>query len=183
MIAITILLLVTAADAEEPPLGISLRPPTLELPPRPERVKCEEDMTRFNPDPVPLLENKVVAYKDADEKYMTWTLRPGILMSECGFVDHLNVLAEHKAMQAELNAVVQWMNLATKFWSEAETQYQTRIVELEEDVKDAREPTLWDEIKTPLAFFLGAAVTVGLIFGTAEIIKAMAKWNEAGAVL
>jgi hypothetical protein len=138
-------------------------------------------MATFKPDPLPILKDLLIAYKDERDKLQTWTLRPGILMSECAFVGYLNVQAEHKALLAEVAILMALQEAWAPAWIKAENKYQTRIVELEGERDAALKPSLWDEVwddlKVILAFVAGAGLTAAVIFGSAELVKAQAKWS------
>jgi len=159
------------------PLGTSAVPPNTDIekylePPAPP-VPCEQDMTTFDPSPVPLHDDFTIRYKDPEGNNQTWILHPGMLVSECGFVEIINTAAEHKRMKRELGILTELRLRERDIWMQAEWGYQTRIVELEQDLKEERTGTWWDEWKGEVMFGLGIAVTAAVIIGSVEIIQAV----------
>jgi len=161
------------------PLGTSLVPPNIDiekyLTPPPPPVPCEQDMTTFEPSPVPLHDDFTIRYKDQEGNNQTWILQPGMLVSECGFLEIINTAAEHKRMKHELGVLTKLRLREYDIWRQAEWGYQTRIVELEQDLKEERTGTWWDEWKGEVMFGLGIAVTAAVIVGSVEIIQAVGK--------
>lgn len=172
MIAILLLVLSSAEAGATPLLGSSLQPPDVKLPPPAPAVKCEPGMTVFEPDPVPLMVDKVIEYYDDENLWNKWTLRQGILVSECGFVEILNIRAEHTRMTLELQTLEAVTAMRSDFWRGAELRYQKRILELEEERAAALEPSLWDEWKGYVLFAAGVATAGLVIWGSVEVMKA-----------
>lgn len=176
---VTLLLSFLAAEAEAPTLGLSLQPPSIELPSPEPAVQCEPGMTLFDPDPVPLVVDKVIEYTDDENMKRKWVLRQGILLSECGFVEVLNTQAEHGRMRVELNALRVLTKMKEDFWVKAEYQYQERVMKLEEERAAALEPSLWDEWKSFIMFGAGIVVAGFATWGVVELMKAQASWNSS----
>ncbi len=182
MLHVLIILAAVAADAEKPALGISLIPPKLDLPAPAEAIACALDMTTFAPYPTPTLAHSmtiVIKPPKGTTPAEKWTLQTGLLVSECEFVKIINMRVEHKRMKLELAILTTLDETREKLWLEAERRYQTRIVEMEEELKEAYEVSLWDEVKTPLFYCLGVLTAVGTMLVVAELMKAQAKWNTS----
>lgn len=175
----TLLLLALLSGGETEGLGFSLASPAFQLPPPEPAVPCTSDMTTFEPDPVPILTDLVVAYLDADGKHKTWTLRPGILMSECGFTQVLNIKAERQRMEVEVRVLTHLTQFYQQNWARAEASYQDRILGLEKERNAALESSWWDDWKGPTMFVLGAITAVAATLVVVEIVKAEAKWASA----
>ena len=133
------------ASSRKPFEGTRLELHNVELTPPTPAIECVPGMTVFEPDPVPLPLDTVIEYTDELKRRRTWVLRQGILVSECGFIEILNIKAEHGRMKTELKSLNELMKVQESLWASAEEQYQRRISELEE----ATAPSLWDEWKGP----------------------------------
>lgn len=157
-------------------LGVSALPPSINLdqylePAKPP-VPCTDDMTTFEPSPVPLDGEVNVPYLDRSGRKTSWILRPGILVSECGFVEIINTASEHKWLLREIGVLRQLRIKEFELWRQVEGQYQVNILRLEQELEDAKVPTLWDSWKAPIMYGLGIATAVGVMAGTAALVNA-----------
>lgn len=168
------LLVAVLLAADPTPLGVSMLPPSIDLEKYLEPVKppvpCEPDMTTFEPSPVPLHDIFTVYYNDKAGKKTAWELRPGVLMSECGFVDVINTASDHKRLGRELGVMTQLRIREFELWRQAESQYQVRIVGLEKELAEANTPSFWDEWKGPVMYGLGIATAVAVVVGAASLV-------------
>lgn len=183
--AFALLVLVSNSSRAQPakttkakmPLGFSLMPPDMDLSPPAKKVQCEKDMLTFAPDPVPFDGEVSIPYEDEDGNKLQWQLRPGVLLSECGFVHTLNIAIEHKQLKIEIDSLHTMLSIRSQGWEKAEVEYQKTIVALQEDLRKANTPSFWEENDGTIAFtvgiILGVAAGVALVFGAAEIVKAL----------
>ena len=145
MTALLLLALLAAEPAERSdeamPLGMTSVPLQIDLeqylPPLKPPVPCDPGMTTFEPKPTPLAGDFGISYIDQKTgKKSSWLLEPGMLVSECGFVEMINIRAEHKRLKLELSSLRDLRVREFDLWKQAELGYQTRIVGLENDLRD-----------------------------------------------
>jgi len=155
----------------------SIVPPDIDveryLPPPPPPVECSPAMLTFSPMKIPLNEDFTLKYMDVDKKPQSWVLRPGFLISECELVKIINTKAERDRLELELSSLKNLRSKEFQLWRIGEQQYQGRVRDLEVKLQEAQEESFWDEWKGEVCFALGVAATVGLIAGTAEVLKAV----------
>ncbi len=159
-------------EVKKPVLGFSLMPPKLDLGPPAKSVECAADMLRFSPESVPFDEPKSISYTE-DGKKMVWRLRPGILMSECAFVGVINTKVEHKRLTRENEALKSLEAAQRRQYIKAEESYQETIKALQNDLREANEPSLWEHIDGPVMFGLGVVATGLVVWGSVEVYKAI----------
>jgi hypothetical protein len=159
------------------PLGFSLMPPDMDLTPPAKKVRCEKDMLTFGPDPVPFDHNIWIPYEAAGGEKTRWKLRPGVLLSECGFVHMLNIKIEHKQLKIEADSLHTLLSIRSQGWDTAEREYQTTIVKLQDDLRKANQPSLWEEndgtIGLVVGLVLGIGAGIAMVFGGIEMVKAL----------
>jgi hypothetical protein len=132
-------------------------------------------MLTFDPDPVPFDDTVVIPYKDADKKQQHWKLRPGILLSECGFVHVINTAAEHKRLKIEVEALTTLKETRDRQWVKAELGYQDTIVKLQDDLRKANSPSFWETYDGPIMFGAGIVATALVFWGTIELYSELNK--------
>jgi len=131
-------------------------------------VVCVEDMTRFDPSPVPIDEPLGIKYTD-DGKPQVWLLRPGLLISECEAVNVINLKTEHQRMKLELRVLRDLRDREHDLWDVREKQFQVTV----EELQDMTTPGFWDEWKAPIMYGAGVMTAVAILWATAEIVKTM----------
>ncbi len=172
--------LLIAATLSTPPLGFSLRPPSLELDPAPKPVECAADMTTFEPSPVPFDDVHIIPYRiEGERQPQHWKVRPGVLLSECGFVGVINTRASAKRLRLEVESLWNLVYARDTAWEKAETNYQDTIVKMMDDLRAANTPSFWEEWDGAIMFGIGILVTAGAVAGTAAIIKALSSAQAA----
>ena len=182
MIAVVLaaMLAATPAPAEEPPkaekpLGYSLFTTALDLGPDIKRIECTADMTKFKRMEVDEEAARAIVYEDADNVTRTLHLTAGILVSDCEFVEMINLKAEHKRYKSNLTTIKTYWEILIPAWDKAETEYQKTIVALQVDLREANKTTLWEEWDGPIMFILGVGSAIGLILASIEVYKEIAK--------
>lgn len=165
------------APKADMPLGFSLMPPDMDLAPPAKKVQCEKNMLTFAPDPVPFDVEVWIPYEGEDGAKLRWKLRPGVLLSECGFVHTLNIAIEHKQLKVEIDSLRSLLSIRSQGWETAEIEYQGTIVTLQGDLRKANQPSFWEEIDGTVGIIVGAvlgvATGVALVFGGIELVKAL----------
>jgi len=155
----------------------SLVPPDIDLdrylPPPAPPVECSAVMLTFPMTKNPLVEDFTVKYLDLDKKSQTWILRPGYLLSECELVKIINTRVERDRLDLELSSLKNLRSKEFQLWRIGEGQYSTRIRDLEGKLQEAQQRSFWDEWKGEMGFGLGVVVTIALVIGTAEALKAV----------
>ena len=177
MMTLLLATMLVANPAVGTPLDVSLVPPNMDMekylaPPSPP-VKCSDDMTRYEQIPVSVKDAvELKLTNENDEEYML-LLRSGMLMSDCGFVRVINTAVEHKRFKLELGTIKDLRLKERDLWTQGEYKYQLRIMELEEQLKNARMPSFWDEWKAPIMYGLGIATAIGVTVGTAYMVNSL----------
>jgi len=173
-VALLLALLGSEGNVQEMPLGFRLIAPGEALKPPPEPVACADDMTDFAPVPTPFDDDRVISYAGDDGETTKWTLMPGIVLSECGFVKATNTAIEHRRLKLELASLRVLWEFKTSQWYSAEVNYQQTVSELMGKLKEANQPSFWEEWDAQIVAVVSVVVTVAAIFATVEIYKQLA---------
>lgn len=109
-------------------------------------------------------------YKDSDGRNVK--LPGGVLISDCQFAkENILARAKLKRVAAELRVYKEMRKQELAYIKKAEGAYHKRIKELTKP----RKKSVWDRIKFGLGLVLGAGVTLGLTYGTGQVVKQSVK--------
>ncbi len=103
------------------------------LAPPPDRIVCTDDMTTYEPYAVPVVGTRDLTFYDLGIR-RTWTVEPGYVVSECEFIEIINVRAEHQRLTEENAAMERLRRREYELWRSIETEYQGTILTLRREV-------------------------------------------------